>query len=62
MLTMIPIHLHQELHDRICANALDDGLSLAEYIATLLDLLVPHPGTPEFRIAAAVRKSLGMCH
>jgi predicted HicB family RNase H-like nuclease len=42
-LTMIPVHLHQELHDRIQANALDDGLSLAHYIATLLDQNVPRP-------------------
>jgi hypothetical protein len=61
-LTMIEVHLHQELHDRICANALDDGLSLAHYIALLLDQQVPRPGSPEFKIAAAVRKSLRVTH
>ena len=61
-LTTVPIHLHQELRDRIAANAIDEGFSVEHYIAKFLDQHVPRPGTTEFAIAAAVRKALRVTH
>jgi predicted DNA-binding ribbon-helix-helix protein len=55
-LAVIPVRLERELFDCIHGNAADDGLTMSEYIARLLDEHVPRPGTLEHAIAAAVKE------
>jgi hypothetical protein len=47
--------LEPELFDCIHDNAADDGLTMSEYVARLLDEHVPRPGSLKHAIAAAVK-------
>jgi predicted DNA-binding ribbon-helix-helix protein len=55
---VIPVHLERELFECIHGNAADDGLTMSEYVARLLDEHVPRPGSLKHAIAAAVKDVL----